>query len=231
MNLFKSKNGLARSAGIFYVLFAITGVFSFYVESKIFADDPLTTANNILSSEYLFRLGIVSEMLMATCWILVAVFLYGLFRNVNKTLAILMVGSVLTSGAIIFIKDAQHLGALLVMKNSTGYLAGFESSQLNALVMLYLDIAKHSMYANFIFFGLWLFPFAYLILKSGFFPKTISKIWCTLVLIAGLAHIIDFLTYFLFPDLHFDLAKRTFPADLFSTFWLLFKGVKSSSDN
>jgi hypothetical protein len=87
--------------------------------------------------------------------------------------------------------------------------------------------AATSMYANFIFIGGWLFPFAYFIYASGFFPKRISTLWAALVAIAGIAHFVDVLTFFLYPDWFFKIANYTFPVDLFSIYWLVFKGVET----
>jgi len=167
---------------------------------------------------------------MATSWILIAIFLFALFETVNRTLAFLMAGLVIAGGAIIFIEEINLIAALLVLENATGYLAAFEPEQLNGITMLFLDISKQSMYGNFIFMGLWMFPFAYFVFKSGFFPKTISIIWGILLVIGGLGYIIDFFTYFLFPDLFLNFVAITFVGDLFSIFWLLFKGVKSKDD-
>lgn len=230
MDAIRNKNRIAKSAGISYLILAITGIFSFYVESKLIVESSQTTVNNILSYEFLFRLSIVSELVMATSWILIAIFLFALFETVNRTLAFLMAGLVIAGGAIIFIEEINLIAALLVLENATGYLAAFEPEQLNGITMLFLDISKQSMYGNFIFMGLWMFPFAYFVFKSGFFPKTISIIWGILLVIGGLGYIIDFFTYFLFPDLFLNFVAITFVGDLFSIFWLLFKGVKSKGD-
>lgn len=230
MDAIRNKNRIAKSAGISYLILAITGIFSFYVESKLIVESSQTTVNNILSYEFLFRLSIVSELVMATSWILIAIFLFALFETVNRTLAFLMAGLVIAGGAIIFIEEINLIAALLVLENATGYLAAFEPEQLNGITMLFLDISKQSMYGNFIFMGLWMFPFAYFVFKSGFFPKTISIIWGILLVIGGLGYIIDFFTYFLFPDLFLNFVAITFVGDLFSIFWLLFKGVKSKDD-
>jgi cytochrome c oxidase subunit IV len=230
MDAIRNKNRIAKSAGISYLILAITGIFSFYVESKLIVESSQTTVNNILSYEFLFRLSIVSELVMATSWILIAIFLFALFETVNRTLAFLMAGLVIAGGAIIFIEEINLIAALLVLENATGYLAAFEPEQLNGITMLFLDISKQSMYGNYIFMGLWMFPFAYFVFKSGFFPKTISIIWGILLVIGGLGYIIDFFTYFLFPDLFLNFVAITFVGDLFSIFWLLFKGVKSKDD-
>ena len=52
--------------------------------------DAATTVSNILANEWLFRLGIVSNLLAFTVNILV-VFLYRLLKPVNRGMASLMV--------------------------------------------------------------------------------------------------------------------------------------------
>lgn len=225
-----SNNVLARLAGFLYLLLAITGTFPFIIEEQLVKyGDPQTTAANILSSQSLFITSIVSELLMASIWILIGITLYRLFKKVNKNLSFLMVSLVLAGGAIVFISVTFQIAALNIITNQTGYLASFNTEQLNALMMLFLDIAKDSTFSNFIFMGLWMFPFAYLVIKSGYFPKTISLIWGVLLIIGGLGYLIDFFTYFLVPDYFVDCTRYAFSGDLFSLFWLLIMGVKTAN--
>jgi len=92
--------------------------------------------------------------------------------------------------------------------------------------MLFLEISRESVYANYIFMGMWMFPFAFFVLKSGYFPKTISKIWGALLIIGGMGYIIDFFTYFLLPDIFMSVTGFAFGGDLLSIFLLLILEVK-----
>jgi hypothetical protein len=88
-----STKKTARIAGLLYLLNGVTGFFSIiYVPGKlIVSEDAAATANNILASERLFRLGIVSELICAAEFVFLLWVLYRLLGAVNKTHASLMV--------------------------------------------------------------------------------------------------------------------------------------------
>lgn len=221
------KNRAARMAGIFYVILAITGIFTFFVKEKLIVyGDPIITAQNILSSESLFNLSIVSELIMATSWVFIAIALFALFKEVSRNIAVLMLSVVLVGGAVIYIEVICQMASLIVINNVNGYLASFNAEQVQALAMLFLVISRDGVFANYIFMGLWMFPFAYFVLKSGYFPRVISKIWGVLLLIGGLGYIIDFLTYFLLPEAFLSVTGFAFGGDLLSIFLLLFLKIK-----
>ena len=76
----------ARVAGFLYLLVAVFGAFSLvYVPSVLIVPgDAATTTNNILASESLFRLGIVSALITQTVQILLVLTLYKLLKPVNR---------------------------------------------------------------------------------------------------------------------------------------------------
>ncbi|HWO39380.1 MAG TPA: DUF4386 domain-containing protein, partial [Candidatus Acidoferrum sp.] len=88
-----STKKTARIAGLLYLVNGVTGFFSIiYVPGKlIVSEDAAATANNILASERLFRLGIVSELICAAEFVFLLWVLYRLLGAVNKTHASLMV--------------------------------------------------------------------------------------------------------------------------------------------
>ena len=138
----------------------------------------------------------------------------------------MMLSLVLVGGAVIYITVVTQMAALVVIKNQAGYLAVFDANQLHSLALLFLEISRESVYANYICMGVWMFPFAYFVWKSGYFPKTVSIIWGVLLVVGGLGYLIDFFTYFLAPDLFIGVTEFAFWGDLFSLFWLLIMGVK-----
>ncbi len=89
MNTYRTT---ARIAGLLYLVLAALSAFGLvYVPSVLIAPgDAATTVSNILANEWLFRLGIVSNLLAFTVNILV-VFLYRLLKPVNRGMASLMV--------------------------------------------------------------------------------------------------------------------------------------------
>ena len=90
-NLETSPRRYSLLAGIAYLIIIATGIFAeFFVRSSlIVAGDAAATANNIIASEWLFRLGIASDMVMLLCDVIVALALYVLFRPVSRNLALL----------------------------------------------------------------------------------------------------------------------------------------------
>jgi hypothetical protein len=82
----------ALTAGILYLLVAVTGGFSMlYFPSLVVPGDAAATARNLLAHESMFRLGIVSGLLCQVFFVLLALALYRLFKHVNHTYALVMV--------------------------------------------------------------------------------------------------------------------------------------------
>ena len=82
----------ARLAGLLYLCGAVVGFFNImYVPNTLIVrGDPVTTANNIATHDLLFRLGIVSDLLIAVTGIAITLALYRLFVAVDKNQAILI---------------------------------------------------------------------------------------------------------------------------------------------
>ena len=94
----------ARFAGLLYLIMAITGIFGQYVRSTlIIYGDATATASNILTSEWLFRIGFMSDLTMITVYFLTACVLYMLLESVNKNIALLFVLFTLGSVSVLFI--------------------------------------------------------------------------------------------------------------------------------
>ena len=88
-----STKETARIAGLLYLVNGVTGFFSIiYIPGRlIVSDNAAATANNILASERLFRLGMVSELICAAEFVFLLWVLYRLLGAVNKKHASLMV--------------------------------------------------------------------------------------------------------------------------------------------
>jgi hypothetical protein len=81
-----SIKNIARIAGLLYLILSALSAFGLvYVPSVLIVPrDAATTVSNILANEWLFRLGIVSNLLAFTVNIFVVVFLYKLLKPVNE---------------------------------------------------------------------------------------------------------------------------------------------------
>ncbi len=217
-----SINKTARIAGLLYLALALFSAFGLiYVPSMLFVPgDAAATAANIITSESLFRLGFVSNLLAFTVNIFVALFLYKLLKSVDKSMASLMVILILIGLAIAMLNELNQFAALMLL-SSADYLTAFTAGQVQELASLYLDIHEHGFVIAHLFWGLWLFPMAYLVFKSGFLPKVIG----VLLLIAGVGYLVDFTLFFLFPNITVTVSEFTFVGEVLLLLWLLIKGV------
>lgn len=222
-----STKKTARVAGLWYLLLAISGAFGLvYVPSKIIvAGDATATVNNILASEFLFRIGIVSNLICQTSFVFLVLALYRLLKDVDKKYALLMVALVVVAVPIAFLNILNQIVPLLLLSGAD-YLKAFEANQLHAQAMLFLDLYNHGNSIVEIFWGLWLFPFGYLVFKSGFIPKILG----VLLIIACFGYLAQSLASLLFPN-HTDFVSSftsvTGSIGEFSIIlWLLIKGVK-----
>ncbi|MFX1511864.1 MAG: DUF4386 domain-containing protein [Promethearchaeota archaeon] len=216
----------ARVAGLLYLMVYILGVFANFIirEGLIDREDATKTANNILDNELLFRISIVSDLIMATCWALMSLALYMLFKSVNKNIASLMVALFLIGVPIMMLNNV-NLVAVVLLLNSADYLTVFNDNELNALVLLFLDLHQYGYLISAVFTSFCLLPLGYLVLKSDNFPGFLG----VLLIIGSILGLIDHFVYILFPsyeDLSMIVMLPLVIAELATCFFLLLKGAK-----
>lgn len=215
----------ARTAGLLYLVLAVTGGFSMlYIPSLIVQGDAAATAANILANERLFRLGIASGLICQVVFVFLVLALHKLFKGVNSTHATVMVALVVVAVPVAFLNVLNHLAALHVLRGAD-YLNVFAADQFNALMMLFLDLHGQGLLIVEIFWGLWLLPLGLLVIKSRFMPRFIG----VLLIIACAGYLLDVLTRVLFPDytaIVSPIAGASKFGELAMILWLLIMGVK-----
>jgi len=221
-----STKKTARIAGLLYLVNGITGFFGIvYVPSRlIVSGDAVATANNILASEGLFRLGIVSELICAAEYVFLLWALYRLLSGVNKTHASLMVILGLVFIPIMCLNLLNEIAALTLVRGP-GFLSVFDQHQLQAIAILFLDLHRYGYFIGYIF-GLWLFPFGLLVFRSGFIPRFLG----VLLIAAGFGYLADCLTPLLVPSYANTVGRiASIPLTLgepATILWLLIWGAK-----
>ena len=212
----------ARTAGFLYLLLIPLGVFGMlYIPATLFIPgDVALTISNILSNEFLFRLSIVSALLTQIVQIFVVLFLYKVLKPVNKNIAVLMVVFILVAVPIAMFNELNQF-AILLLLNGTDFLTAFTAPKMQAIVSLFSDMHEHGIYIAQIFWGLWLFPMGYLVLKSNYIPKIIG----ILLIVACFGYLIDSFIFFIIPNFGVTFSEFTFLGELLITLWLLIKGV------
>jgi hypothetical protein len=212
----------ARVAGFLYLLLLPLGIFGIlYVPSTVIVPgDAAATANKIMASEPLFRLSIVTALLVQIVNIFVVLCLYKLLKPVNKDMALLMALFILLGAPIAMLSELNHF-AVLVLLSGTASLSVFTADQLQALASFFLDLHKYGVSIASMFWGLWLFPMGYLVYKSGFLPRLIG----VLLMIGCFGYLIDFFVMVLLPNLEVTVSQFTFIGEMLLPLWLLIMGV------
>ncbi len=183
-----SPRRAALVAGVGYViLFALAIFANFFVrEGLVVAGDATATAANIAESEGLFRLGLVSFLVIFLLDVVVAWALYIVFRSVNRDLSLLaawfrIVYTVFLGVAIVFFLQALQL------LSGAGFLNAFEAQQVNAQALVALDTFNATWLIGLAGFGLHLILLGYLAITSGYMPRALGFV----LAIAGAAYVFD----------------------------------------
>ncbi|MBI3460175.1 DUF4386 domain-containing protein [Candidatus Acetothermia bacterium] len=219
----------ARIAGLLYLLASIPAPFGLiYVPSTlIVTGDATATANHVRASETLLRLGIASELISAAAFILAVFALYRLFEGVNKQQASLMVTLFVVSVPISFLNVLNDVAALVLVSGAAS-LSVFDKSQLDTLAYLFLRLHGQGFVVAQIFWGLWLFPFGILVIRSGFIPRVLGA----LLMIAGSGYLVSSFTSLLLPGYAHLVSQFALVlefGELPIVLWLLIWGAKEQS--
>jgi len=221
-----SPRALSRIGGVLYLIIIVAGLCGeMFVRNRlIVSGDATATANNIMASPLLWRIGIAGDLIMHVCDVPLMLIFYLLLRPVNKNLALLAVLFNLVQTAVL---AANKLNLLmpLFLSGKAEYLQAFDPGQRQALAYLSIRSHGYGFSIGLIFFGFTCLVLGYLIFKSGYFPRILG----VLMQIAGLSYLTNSFALILAPD----FANQLFPAILVPAFvaelslalWLLVKGV------
>jgi len=211
----------ARMAGLLYLIGSVTGVFGIlYGPSLVVPGDPTATARNILMAAPLYRLSIVSALLDQIIFIFVVLLLYQLLNGVNRNMAVVMVIFLLVSVPIAMINELNN-GAVLLLLQDPHSLTVIPAAQSHALVSFFLALHALGLNIAFLVGALWFFPMGYLVFTSGFLPRILG----VLLIINGLAYLINSVVAMLLPDLNVNLVTFTGWVEVVFALWLLIRGI------
>jgi hypothetical protein len=218
----------ARKAGIVYFLFMLIAIYSeFLLPQLVVPGDAIATAASINSNELTYRLGIMSGLATHVIFLFLVVLLYRLLADVDKGLATLMV--VLVSvGVAVALANMLNRFAPLQLQGGDAYLSAFTKPQLDALTLGSQRFRSAGAIVPMAFWGLWLFPFGLLVIRSEFLPKLLG----ILLLVAGTAYIVTSVTGIVLPAWRSAIAPYMMPlymGEVPIIFWLLIKGAKTSA--
>lgn len=220
-----SVKATARRAGALYFLFMIVAILGeFFFPAFMVPGDATATAHNITAGESAYRMSMLTGVATLVIFIFLVVSLYQLLRDVDRSQAILMV-LLVTVGVAVALANLLTKFAPLALLSGADYLSVFTKPQLDALALGFLRLHSGGSIVATAFWGLWLFPFGMLAIKSGLFPRVLG----ILLLVAGVAYLTSSVASLVLPEHRQAISRVMMPlyfGEVPIIFWLLIKGAK-----
>jgi len=218
-----SVNKIARTAGLFYLLYIITSVIANLFGKFVFVEPPVTV-EHIMTHALQFRIGFVINLFSVTFFVGAAWALYVLLKPVNKDLALLFLLFNVAGFAVWLFSSLCLFGSLVIL-NGTETIKAFQPDQVQALAVFFVNLYKSGVFIAQVPYGVWLFPLGYLVLRSGFLPKVLGM----LLTADGICQFIYVCQRLIFPDLGviaYPCLVISFIAEVSLALWLSIKSVK-----
>lgn len=209
----------ARMTGLFYLGMAITGVLGFLVvRPQLFAaGDANATLANLVTHETLARAGVAFELGMVVTQTLTAAWFYRLFHTVDAFAARGIAAFGLVNAIVGLVSAAMLAAAVGVSVDPIGDAA--------ANVQLLYLVSDGLWGVGALFFGLWLIPMGWCVLRSGWMPRALGWI----LVGGGVGYMLSAFVRYLVPDAHVVAEALAYPASV-GEFWmvgyLLLRGVR-----
>ncbi len=188
-NITEAQRRALRTAGWLYLLLTLIAPFGLlYIPNTLIVQgDAAATAAQLRASASLLRFGIGSELFHQTIMVFLVMALYRLFRPVDEHQArMLVILGALVSVPIMFLNVVNEIAALVLVSGAQ-FLSVFPQNQLDALALFFIRLHGQGVDVAAVFWGLWLFPFGILVLRSGFVPRNLG--W--LLFVAGTAYLVN----------------------------------------
>jgi len=213
----RSASLTAGAALLLMSLFAIVGNVV-VVDGLLSPGNPAQTATDIDASQSLFRLGIVSLILVVILDVVVGWALYRVFSPVNASLSMLAAAMRLTYSAVFMVAIGQLVGVARLLSDDTSR-AAFGTDQVNAHVMLGIAAFNDIWYVAQALFGAHLLLIGYLAYRSGYIPKVLGQ----LLVLAGVGYAVDSFGAVLSVNSWTDVSSFTFLGEFLLAIWLVFR--------
>ncbi len=214
------KPTLARITGGAYLLFIVTSVLADAL-GHIGLGDAQQVYGSLTTDAGSFRVALVTAFASTFFFLMAAWGLFVLLRTVNGDLALLFLLLNAVGVAVACASMLQLVTAMQVIDPGSG----LEAAQAHSLGLAAISVYRAGFVAAQLFFGTWLFPLGYLVIRSGFLPRILG----VLLLLDGVAELVWFLQAFLLPAYPAIKTPGTLVsllAEVGLTLWLLVRGVK-----
>lgn len=221
-----STRRMARLAGMLYVVFSILAIVGYMVIPGRFVvlGDAVATARRISDGASLYRFGILASLAGHLVFIFLALVLYQLFRDVDVLQARLLVVLVCVGATAEIVNLANRTAPLVLLGRADG-LSPLTQPQLAALSLGFLQVGNSLGQLLTAFWGLWLFPFGTLTIRSGYFPRFLG----ILLYVSGGAYVVTCIMRLVAPDTFHVMARIVTPlylGEVVMVLWMAIVGAR-----
>ncbi len=179
----------ARTTGGLYLGLALTGMLGFLILRPMLVDpDPATTLANLQEHETLARLEIGAEMAVVVFQALAALWFFRLFRAVDDVAA----GAIALFGAI---NAVAIMGSAACLATALDAASGSAGAAEGTPQLMYV-LSENLWGVGNLFFGLWLVPMGWCVLRSATMPRMLGRI----LLVGGAGYVLSGFVTYLLPD-------------------------------
>ena len=202
----------ARITGIWYLLMAISGILGFMVfHSEIFVSgNPEQTLTNLVELKSNARIRLLLEFAIVTSQALTAVWFFKLFKN-NYEWEAWTLGIWGMVNALVIMISAISIASAIGVANSD--ISAMEDKVV--LIQVFQHIISNAWGIGGLFFGLWLFPMGYIVIKSKRMPVWLGRV----IVLGGIGYLIS--TVIRYAGIEFSFNRfLTLPATI-GEFWMI----------
>jgi hypothetical protein len=220
----------ARWAGALALVLVVLSAFSMvFVPAMLYVPgDATATAQKIIASEWLFRLGVLSDLAICLTEVVLVTLLYALFKPVSPLVSLMAAFSRLAMAVVQGVNVAGSVAVLLVLGGAASSSA-FTADQSNVLAQLILNTHEQGVFIWQAIFALHCLLLGYLIFRSGFVPKILGA----LMVVAALGYLANGVVNLSYPAGKATLAAVVAVTAIFGELpfflWLLIKTVNADA--
>lgn len=209
----------ARIAGLLYLIVVVCGIYSIaFVPSRIIADDPIRTVENLRNLETSFRTSIVAGVACYVAFLLLPLALYKILAAHGRELGAVMIALAAASVPISIYNLTNKIAVLPLIR---------QSSSAAGIAARFADYDSGVLIAT-VFWGLWLVPLGLLIIRSRRLPMILG----ILLILGGIGYVVSFAGKIVYPEFRslpmagYLALPATF-GEIGTCLWLLIFGVRA----
>lgn len=215
----------ARITGVWYLTMAISGILGFMVfHSQIFVSgNPEQTLTNLVELESTARIRLLLEFTIVISQALTAVWFFKLFKD-NYEWEAWTLGIWGMVNALAIMISAISIASAIGIANS-------EISTMNdkvVVIQVLQNIISNAWGIGGLFFGLWLLPMGYIVIKSKRMPVWLGRV----IVLGGIGYLIS--TFIRYAGIDFSFNRFLILPATIGEFWmigyLLIFGLRPSNE-